>query len=74
MLGTQALAWKFLGGEWVLYRQGSKAPQRFVVPDDRYPGMWRVKSRDGELSDMVNLSRAKDAAASHLMVEVNSQR
>jgi hypothetical protein len=30
--------------------------------DARYPGMWRVHSADGEVSDMVNLSRAKDAA------------
>ena len=33
-----------------------------VVPDGTWPGMWRVKYRDGSVSDMVNLSRAKDAA------------
>jgi hypothetical protein len=33
-----------------------------VVEDDRYPGMWRVRSGDGTLSDMTNLTRAKDAA------------
>ena len=33
-----------------------------VVPDSTWPGMWRVKYRDGHLSDMVNLSRARDAA------------
>jgi len=32
-----------------------------VVPDQKYPGMFRVLA-DGELSDMVNLSRAADAA------------
>jgi hypothetical protein len=31
------------------------------VPDETYPGMWRVLS-GGRLSDMLNLSRAKDAA------------
>ena len=36
-----------------------------VVEDERYPGvMWRVQGPDGKLSDMVNLSRAKDAAKS----------
>ena len=35
-----------------------------VVPDEKYPGMWRVQSPDGTLSDMVNLTRAKDAARS----------
>jgi hypothetical protein len=33
-----------------------------VVPDSRWPNMWRVRSTDGSLSDMVNLARAKDAA------------
>jgi hypothetical protein len=33
-----------------------------VVPDATYPQMWRIRYSDGRLSDMVNLSRAKDAA------------
>ena len=33
-----------------------------VVPDSQWPGMWRIAWPDGRLSDMVNLSRAKDAA------------
>ena len=32
-----------------------------VVPDDRWPDMWRVCNGDC-LSDVVNLARAKDAA------------
>jgi hypothetical protein len=35
-----------------------------VVPDSQWPGMWRIAWPDGRLSDMVNLSRAKDAAES----------
>jgi hypothetical protein len=35
-----------------------------VVEDSRYLGMWRVMAKDGTLSDMVNLTRAKDAAMS----------
>jgi hypothetical protein len=34
-----------------------------VVPDAVYAGMWRIDLGDGALSDMVNLSRAKEAAA-----------
>lgn len=34
-----------------------------VEPDARFSGMWRVLWPDGQLSDMANLSRAKDAAA-----------
>jgi hypothetical protein len=37
-----------------------------VVPDAKWSGMWRVQYRDGALSDMVNLSRAKDAALNQL--------
>jgi hypothetical protein len=33
-----------------------------VVPDSTHPDMWRIKDRDGILSDMLNLTRAKDAA------------
>ncbi len=33
-----------------------------VRGDARYAGMWRVHHPDGRVSDMVNLSRAKDAA------------
>jgi hypothetical protein len=33
-----------------------------VRPDDTWPAMWRVHWPDGQVSDMVNLSRAKDAA------------
>ena len=33
-----------------------------VIPDETYPTMWRVRSPDGKLSDMVNRVRAKDAA------------
>jgi hypothetical protein len=34
-----------------------------IVPDAKYPGMWRVEHPDsGRMSSMVNLPRAKDAA------------
>jgi hypothetical protein len=32
-----------------------------IVPDGRWPNMWRVKYGDGRISDMVNLARARDA-------------
>jgi hypothetical protein len=34
-----------------------------IVPDERFPGMYRLKRTDGSLSDMVNLTRVKDALA-----------
>src|SRR5262249_47559755 len=32
-----------------------------TVPDARFPGMYRLKRTDGTLTDMVNLTRARDA-------------
>src|SRR5262249_52810206 len=34
-----------------------------LVPDKRFPGMYRLKRTDGSFSDMVNLTRARDALA-----------
>jgi hypothetical protein len=34
-----------------------------IVPDERFPGMYRLKRTDGSLSDMVNLTRVRDALA-----------
>src|SRR5215813_9491510 len=34
-----------------------------IVPDSKYPNMYRIVLPDGRLSDMLNLSRAQDAAA-----------
>jgi hypothetical protein len=33
-----------------------------IVPDERWPGMWRVTLADGSLSDIMNLPRARDLA------------
>ena len=63
MIMAIKLNWKFEDGSYVLYRQGSRAPVLCVVPDKTYPAMWRIKTKAGVLSDMVNLSRAKDGAA-----------
>ena len=35
-----------------------------IVPDSKWPQMWRVSLPNGQLSDMVNLSRGRDAARS----------
>jgi hypothetical protein len=34
-----------------------------IVPDGRWPGMFRLRLPDGSLSDILNLTRAKDALA-----------
>jgi hypothetical protein len=45
-----------------------------VVPDAAHPGMWRVRWPDGSLSDMTNLTRAKDAIACFIETEERRQR
>jgi hypothetical protein len=34
-----------------------------IVPDPKWPGMYRIRRRDGSLTDLVNLTRTKDALA-----------
>lgn len=46
-------------------RIGTKLSGITVEQDTRYPDMWRVHSSNGRISDMVNLSRARDAALVH---------
>lgn len=41
----------------------ARRPLATVVPDSRWPDMWRIAWPDGQVSDMVNLTHAKDAAA-----------
>lgn len=54
---------------------GNRAqPLLIVEPDARWPGMFRIRLREGRLSDMVNLSRAKDAATTIALIEVNKPK
>src|SRR5215471_17379681 len=47
--------------EWQLYA-GGKFTGIVVRPDDKWPTMWRTHMTGRPRSDMVNLTRAKDAA------------
>ena len=67
-LGPDCLTWR--GHQ--LFRHGVRAPVAQIEPDETYPGMWRFRLvPDDALSDMVNLSRAKDAAATLVLAELN---
>lgn len=59
-------------GRWLVVRgAGKKSPQIEIVPDEKYPGMWRVRKLDGTLTDMVNRTRARDAARAILLYALN---
>jgi hypothetical protein len=45
-----------------------------VVPDAAHTGMWRVRWPDGRLSDMTNLTRAKDAITCFIETEERRRR
>jgi hypothetical protein len=47
--------------EYELY-DGDKSTGIVVAPDSKYPAVYRIHWPDRPLSDMVNLTRAKDAA------------
>jgi hypothetical protein len=47
---------------YALFNGRSKAPLVWAVPDAAYPGLYRIRSPDGRLSDLANLTRIKDAA------------
>jgi hypothetical protein len=55
--GTRDLVWR---GQNLHLGQGRKLLS--IIPDEKYSGMWRVCYPDGHLTDMVNRTRAKDAA------------
>jgi hypothetical protein len=40
-----------------------------IEPDSKYPNMWRVRLPNGHVTDMVNRSRAKDAAVGLAVIE-----
>jgi hypothetical protein len=56
---ARQLTWRRHGTAWRLFA----GRRRFgdVVPDSKYPGMWRSVKSDGRLSDVANLSWAKNA-------------
>ena len=49
-------------GSFSLHYKRQGKPLAHVIPDPKWPGMYRVRGSDGTLSDLVNLARAKDAA------------
>jgi hypothetical protein len=66
--------WHKIAEGFALRLNGKGRPLAHVVPDGRYAGMWRIQHRDGHLSDMINLARAKDAALSVALGILNPRK
>jgi hypothetical protein len=52
--------WRQKGGEWHFLAHGQVIAR--VVPDATWPKVYRVVLPGGSISDLVNLTRAEDAA------------
>ena len=75
VFGRRDLTWhRKRDGTLVLCRTGSSAMLTRIVADRVYTGMWRVRMPSGKLSDMTNLTRAKDAAISLALAILNREQ
>jgi hypothetical protein len=71
VIESNELTWRKTAHGFVLHRQNRGRALLAVVPDDTYLGMWRVRLPDGRLSNLTNISRAKDAAVSIALAILN---
>jgi hypothetical protein len=74
VVGRDRLSWRRANGRLFLFYGNNDHQLAIVEPDSKYPGvMWRVRFPDGRLSDMANLTRAKDAAVTCALRFLNSR-
>lgn len=62
MKGFNDLTWRKTRTGQALYLFNRGKPLATVEPDPQHAGMWRIHMPDGWISDMANLSWAKDGA------------
>jgi hypothetical protein len=69
-----SVAWRRVGADWVLLADRRRFGR--VVPDPDYADMWRSLKTRGQLSDMCNLSHAKNAVlvAAEREIEFENRR
>jgi hypothetical protein len=72
IVGRDRLSWRRADGRLFLFHRNDRNPLVTIEPDSKYPGMYRIRFPDGGLSDMVNLTRAKDAALAFALRSLNS--
>lgn len=70
--GRDRLTWREDGVRLLLYHGSGRSPLAIVEPNAKYPFLYRIRYPDGHLSDMVNLTRAKDAACWFALRSLNS--
>jgi hypothetical protein len=74
IVGRDRLIWCHTTDRRLLLCHGrGRNPLVTVEPDSKYTGMYRIRFPDGGLSDMVNLTRAKDAALAFALRALNCE-
>jgi hypothetical protein len=61
-MSTKAYEWRKTDGMLALHRAGRRGPVLCIVRDATFPTAWRIRRPDGTITDMLNVSRAKDVA------------
>jgi hypothetical protein len=74
IVGRNKLQWSEADGVHVLHLGKRTTALLHVVPDKSYPSMWRIRFADGSLSDMANLTRAKDTALHTAVATLNREK
>jgi hypothetical protein len=68
--GRRDLVWRRNGDDWVICHYRS-TPLLRVVRDTRFREMWRIAHAGDRLSDLTNLTRARDGATSWALAILN---
>jgi hypothetical protein len=71
--GRDRLNWRKDGVRLLLFHGTDETPLAILEPDAKYPILYRIRHPDGHLSDIVNLTRAKDAACCFALRSLNSR-
>jgi hypothetical protein len=72
IVGRDRLIWRTTKHGLSLHYGTRRLPLLRLVRDADWAGMYRIELPDGGLTDMVNLTRAKDAALSIALKALNS--
>ena len=67
IIGRDRLTWR----DDALYCGQSQQPLAHVIADPTWPDLWRVRTPDDCVSDLTNLSRARDAAVQIALLALN---
>jgi hypothetical protein len=68
---SSALTWRKTASGHALYLRDRGKPLATVEPDAQYAGMWRIHMPDGWVSDLKNLSWAKECAIPSVLAVLN---